>query len=198
MADRYTNFAALAASERSGVDYRYWLKDRGTAIVVLAPHGGWIEPGTSEIAEAIAHEDYSIYAFEGLRRRPHGALHITSTLFDEPEGLRLVSGAETAIAIHGREDDDDSTTVWLGGRDIALRGAIASSLKSAGFEMVPAPPGMAALNPANICNRGTSRGGVQLELPLTLRNQLIEDTAMLQLFASAVRKAISSNRGQPQ
>jgi phage replication-related protein YjqB (UPF0714/DUF867 family) len=190
VADQYTNFAALAANEKYGIDYRVCLENRGTPIVVLAPHGGWIEPGTSEIAAAIARDDYSIYAFKGLRRRPHGDLHIKSHLFDEPEGLQLVRGAETAIAIHGRADDGDLTTVWLGGRNSAFRDSIRSSLEAAGFVAASAPPGMAGLDPANICNRGTTGGGAQLELPLTLRNELLGNPARLRSFVDAVREAM--------
>jgi hypothetical protein len=65
MGDRYARFAALAAEETLGVHYRIRLADRGTPFVVLAPHGGKIEPGTSQIAAAIARDDDSLYGFEG-------------------------------------------------------------------------------------------------------------------------------------
>ncbi|WP_366936199.1 poly-gamma-glutamate hydrolase family protein [uncultured Nitratireductor sp.] len=78
MADRYKCFAELTANERLGIDYRICVEDRGAQLVVFAPHGGWIEPNTSEIAEAVAGLDFSFYAFEGLENRPHTDLHITS------------------------------------------------------------------------------------------------------------------------
>jgi phage replication-related protein YjqB (UPF0714/DUF867 family) len=53
-------------------------------VAIIAPHGGKIEPGTSEIAAAIAGDDYSLYRFQGLRDRPREELHITSAKFDEP------------------------------------------------------------------------------------------------------------------
>ena len=102
MPDQYANFTALAAKETLGTDYQIFLTDRGTPAVVIAPHGGCIEPGTSEIAKAIAGDDLSVYIFEGLGNRPHGDLHIASHRFDEPNGLELVIAAQTAIAIHGR------------------------------------------------------------------------------------------------
>jgi phage replication-related protein YjqB (UPF0714/DUF867 family) len=64
VADRYRSFTALDAEQRRGIDYNIRLQDRGTAIAVIAPHGGGIEPGSSEIAMAIARDDYSFYAFE--------------------------------------------------------------------------------------------------------------------------------------
>jgi phage replication-related protein YjqB (UPF0714/DUF867 family) len=188
--DRYPNFATLAAAERHEIDYGIWLRNRGTPIVVLAPHGGWIEPGTSEIARAIAREDFSIYAFEGLRPgRPHGDLHITSTRFDEPDALQLVGDAEIVIAIHGRADGDDPTTVWLGGRGTTLGNAIASSLRAAGFEAATAKQELAGREPTNLCNRGSAGAGVQLELPRTLRNKLVDEPASLRSFSGAVREA---------
>ncbi|SFD31279.1 Protein of unknown function [Tropicimonas isoalkanivorans] len=84
MTDRYNSFFELAANERLDIDYRIQVLDRGSETVILAPHGGWIEPDTSEIATAIAGSDISFYAFEALRIGPHGQFHITSHRFDEP------------------------------------------------------------------------------------------------------------------
>ena len=113
MADQYSNFADLAAHERLGTDYRILVHDCGSMIAVIAPHGGRIEPGTSEIAGAVAGNDLSLYSFEGIRRgRAHGELHITSPRFDEPQALGLVAAVETAIAIHGRADTKDPA-VWV-------------------------------------------------------------------------------------
>lgn len=193
MADRYRSFAALDAEQRRGIDYCVRLHDRGTAIVVIAPHGGGIEPGSSEIAMAIARNDYSFYAFEGLRPdRPHRDLHITSIRFDEPEGLALISAADTAVAIHGRVDGDKPRTIWAGGRADGLRDAIASSLVASGFHTTNIDGGLAGREAANICNRGASRAGVQLEIPRTIRDNLRCDETALQRFSDAVRHALSS------
>ncbi|SEM19385.1 Phage-related replication protein YjqB, UPF0714/DUF867 family [Bosea lupini] len=191
MADRYANFAEFSKEEKLDFDYRIWLRDLSTPIVVLAPHGGWIEPGSSEVAAAIASEDYSLYLFEGIRRgRPHRDLHITSTRFDEPQATQLVGSAQTAIAVHGRRDGNDPRTVWLGGRNASLGTAIAQSIGAAGFEITAAERSLAGREPLNICNRGTSGGGVQLELPRTLRDELLLDVLRLQLFCDAVREAM--------
>lgn len=193
MADRYQSFAALAADETFGVHYRVCLADRSTPVVVLAPHGGLIEPGSSQIAGAIALEDYSVYYFEGLcPGRPHGDLHITSGRFDEPRALKLVETAETAVAVHGRLDRGDPKTVWMGGRDLALRNAITSSLNASGFPAATDGHPLLGLEITNICNRGTRGAGVQLEIPRTLRDRLVNDLADLQLFAGAVRKALAN------
>ena len=41
--------------------------NRGSLVAIIAPHGGKIEPGTSEIVRSIAAEDYNFCAFEGIK-----------------------------------------------------------------------------------------------------------------------------------
>jgi len=190
MADRYPDFATLAAAHDHDKDYRITVQDRGTRVAILAPHGGTIEPETANIARAVAGNDLSFYLFEALRAGAHGDYHITSHRFDEPRALALVAGADTSIAIHGRKDDG-SDTVWLGGRDETLRDAVGDALRAAGFEAAlnTALPGV---HPSNICNRTRSGAGVQLELPRSLRRNLAEDGAMMARFSTALRAAISA------
>jgi phage replication-related protein YjqB (UPF0714/DUF867 family) len=192
MADTYKNFEALKAGEAEEIDYRIRFENRGTPVVVLAPHGGSIEPGSSQIAMAIAREDYSFYCFEGLGPDHYGDLHITSDHFDEPRAVKLVTAAETAIAIHGRRDRDDQATVWLGGRDTKLRDAVASSLRASQFKAATEGHPLTGRKSANICNRGTTGAGVQLELPRALRDRLVRDQAEMRTFACAVRTPLAA------
>ncbi|MXX88289.1 MAG: replication protein [Boseongicola sp. SB0677_bin_26] len=193
MADRYKCFDELAANERPGIDYCIRAEDRGSAVVILAPHGGRIEPGTSKIAEAIAETDLSFYAFEGLRTRPHSDLHITSHQFDEPKAIELVGSSWAAVAIHGR-CCDGSEAVWLGGRATDLRDAVRASLLNAGFE-AEINDKLPGLSRANICNRARSGKGVQLELPLSLRDLLGTNAKFRQSFCKAVRHSILPSSG---
>lgn len=190
MVDRYQNFEDLAADMQMNVDYRIRVEDRGTSVVIIAPHGGTIEPETAEIAEAVAGTDFSFYAFEALKAGVHGDFHITSHRFDEPGALGLVGKASIAVAVHGRRDDG-SDTVWLGGRATGLRDAIGASLRELGFkaELNTTLPGVHELN---ICNRTRSGEGVQLEIPLTLRCRLTVERTLLEDFCVAIRHAIRS------
>ena len=190
MADRFDSFAALEAGTRRGADWDLRAVDRESDVAVIAPHGGTIEPATAEIAEAIAGEDLSFYAFEALRAGAHGDYHITSHRFDEPEALALVGRARSTVALHGRKDDG-TETVWLGGRDTALRDAVGEALRGAGFaaEVMGDLPGV---HETNICNRTRTGGGVQLELPIVLRRALLDDPQRMAAFAGAVRRAIAA------
>ena len=189
MADRYLTFADLAANERLGIDYRIRVEDRGSPFVILAPHGGWIEPDTSKIAEEIAGTDLSFYAFEALKNGPHGGFHITSHRFDEPKAIDLVGRSRTAVAIHGRRDEGKEA-VWLGGRATTL--AIRSALPCATPVSTPNPMRGFPASTQQISAIGRCPAeGVQLELPRSLRRRLASDAGIDAAFCDAVRNASS-------
>ena len=54
--DKYRSYAELHENEDEGIDFRVCMNDRAASAAVIAPHGGKIEPGTSEITTAIAGE----------------------------------------------------------------------------------------------------------------------------------------------
>jgi phage replication-related protein YjqB (UPF0714/DUF867 family) len=85
---------------------------------VIAPHGGGIEPGTSEIAEGVAGTEHTFYTFEGLKQTENRDLHIKRTNFDEPTGIEIVQHAQRVLALHGCVDDGE--LVYIGGLDYDL------------------------------------------------------------------------------
>ena len=197
--DAYTNFAELKEAEREGADFRVYVQRReGTSIAVLAPHGGRIEPGTSEVAEKIAGDDLSLALFEGKKSAGNERLHITSTNFDEPRCVDLAQASDTVLAIHG--EGSEEPVVFLGGRDIDLRGQIGDILRKTGYGVeVHENPGLQGMAMANICNRGRQGAGVQLELSLGLRKTFFaslrvegrkKPTDELFRFTAAVREGI--------
>jgi len=188
MTDRFQNYADLSAEMLRDDDDCAASILGAYLVIIIAPHGGTIEPETSLIAEAIAGSDYSYYLFEALKAGAHGDFHITSHRFDEPQALKLVASAQVAVAIHGRKDDG-TETVWLGGRAEALRDAIGAALREAGFDAAPNTT-LPGVHETNICNRTRTGEGVQLELPRSLRRTLAEDPDLLERFSQAVRQTL--------
>lgn len=168
MPGKYASFAELALNESEGVDYRVSAIERpASPVLIVAPHGGTIEVGTSEIATLIAGEEYSFFAFEGLK--PEGRnreLHITSHHFDHPDCVALAARSDTAVAVHGCRGD---ACVFIGGLESRLTTLLATHIAAAGFEVITEGHQYPGRHPLNICNR-TARGrGAQLEITYDLR-----------------------------
>ena len=170
LADSFRSFDDLARLHTEGVDYAIHVREsRETGVAVIAPHGGRIEGGTSAAARHIAGDDHGLYLFEGLRVQNDNfdRLHLTSHCFDEPRCLALISGCDTVIAVHGYAAPGPD--VLLGGRDLRLREALARSLAARGLEVATEGHAYPGTDPRNVCNRGRSGQGVQLELSAKLR-----------------------------
>jgi phage replication-related protein YjqB (UPF0714/DUF867 family) len=171
--DFYSNFHELATHNTHGRDYQITLLDRGAAITIIAPHAGGIEPGASEIARAIAGDDFNCYLFEGLRIVSNRDLHLTSTRFDEPLGLQLIRRSQKVIAVHGCEDDRNE--VRIGGLDIPLRDLLVEKLCQAGFYAAEGQGDLSGSLATNLCNMGLAGQGIQLEFTAGLRRQFFQD-----------------------
>jgi phage replication-related protein YjqB (UPF0714/DUF867 family) len=185
--DRYTSFAELAAVEREHHDYRVVVREvPGSPIAVVTPHGGGIERGTSPITRAIAGDAHHLYLFEGLKvRHNFDVLHITSRRFDEPRCLELVARCETVITVHGCVGLDER--VYVGGLHVELKQAIADALDGVGVEAHLDGHNFPAVDPENICNRGASGRGVQLEFTTGLRRLMRYEP-----IGEAIRSAIAA------
>ncbi|MBS3784298.1 MAG: poly-gamma-glutamate hydrolase family protein [Anaerolineae bacterium] len=170
--DTYESFAHLASFEEEGRDYSCTVVDRGSDILLMAPHGGGIEQGTSEIAQAVAGDAWSFYAFNGLKRSANERLHITSTRFDEPRALRLARQATVVCAIHGLRGAEEA--IYVGGLGERLRAKLLEALSSAGFQVDQGEGRHAGISPTNPCNRGTTGRGIQLEITRGLRRTMFQ------------------------
>ncbi len=198
MTDKYRNFAELSKRESLDRDFRIRFRKITSAIVIVAPHGGQIEPGTSEIADAIAAEDCSFYTFEGIKARGNRDLHVTSTRFDEPSCSALLKDSIRVISVHGEESE--KRVVFLGGRGIQTLKRLRNSLEQQGFCVRYHPRReLQGWSKANVCNRGQSGVGVQLELSKGLRRSFFKSlsqegrrtkTRYFRKFVDAVRAAI--------
>jgi phage replication-related protein YjqB (UPF0714/DUF867 family) len=200
MRDTYRTFAELRAAEPADA-FAVSICDRASRIVVAAPHGGGIEPGTSEIAVAIAGADLSYYLFEGHKRQGNSALHITSANFDEPCGLALLRRAASVMTVHGEASQTE--TVYIGGLNASLKFALAGALEKRGYA-VRGNANLQGLDNRNICNLGLTGAGIQVELSAGLRRSFFESlsragrakpTARLAEFGGIVRETAIANAG---
>lgn len=168
-AKTFKSFADLARLYRENEDYRITCQPRDTALAcIVAPHGGSIEPNTSDIARAIAGSEFSLYLFEGIRPTDnYEALHLASHYFDEPNCLKMLACGDDVVTIHGCNVNGE--VVLIGGLDNALANELQGSLTDVEITCKVEGHAFPATNPDNICNRGRRKVGVQLELSQELR-----------------------------
>jgi phage replication-related protein YjqB (UPF0714/DUF867 family) len=156
---------------------------------ILAPHGGGIEPGTSELCLAVAgyhpanlpqvppaEVTYDYWMFEGIRGLGNAALHVTSTGCDDGVAVSLCAGSLNALSLHGfKPEPEDARVVLVGGGNTALREFLLQGLKDADFKAIDAGTNgeLDGDDPCNIVNRTLlGGGGVQLELSTPLREAM--------------------------
>ncbi|MFJ4843811.1 MULTISPECIES: poly-gamma-glutamate hydrolase family protein [unclassified Streptomyces] len=193
--DTYATNTALYAdtSLTEGTDWARRFRRHTTArpgdTVVLAPHAGGIEAGTSELCLAVAGYHpadlaptpaggpvYDYWMFEGLRPTGNGALHVTSTRCDDPVARALAAGSLRVLSLHGCTAaqaglPDGARAVLVGGADTHFAERLTAALTAAGIHAVDASAAkeLAGLSPANICNRTRRGRGAQLEITAPLR-----------------------------
>jgi phage replication-related protein YjqB (UPF0714/DUF867 family) len=215
-ADTYPSNTALYQDPNlvEGVDYarryrRRELFDDGlpdhhaiAKTTIIAPHGGGIEFGTSELCLAVAGYHpatltvppgtgviYDYWMFEGLRPSENSQLHVTATHCDDGVARSLCAGALNALALHGCSTaraglPDDAEVVLVGGRNATLKQLLLGEFAAAGLDAIDAAD-IDELNgdePANIVNRTLLGMGGHLELTGPLR------TAMFSRNTRAQRK----------
>ena len=192
-----TGFEDIRRRYVADLDYRIVTRAGHTGVLVMAPHGGGIEPGTHIIADAVAGEDHGYYAFIGTLSTGNRGLHLPSTRFDEPSAMTLAAGSRLLVVVHGCREPE--RVVYLGGRDSDLRRHLAARLADAGFHPAASErfPGR---HPRNLCNRFAGVRGVQLELSTSLRDELTgtrggagstRTPLALETLAAAIRTGIN-------
>ena len=186
--DKYSNFEELQRHETLNKDYTLSFRNAGSRVTIIAPHGGKIEPRTSDLARRIAGENYNLYCFEGIKEKNKARLHITSHRFDEPGAVRLAAKSEVVVAVHACTGT--AGLVHIGGLNKNLGSMIAGELQDRGIGVSSDHPRFQGSNPANICNRGATGMGVQLEVTRDLR----DDLQKVKVIARAVRAALLNYR----
>ncbi|HEY3002749.1 MAG TPA: poly-gamma-glutamate hydrolase family protein [Kribbellaceae bacterium] len=177
---------------RSGSEFVERLQDNGhqRRLVVLAPHGGDIEPHTDEQAEYLAarlpSNRVSVWLCKGFRVGGGAARrwHITSDNIDPGSFPALGSifgrGFARAVSFHGFDRPELPDQVVVGGAarnrlKRCVAAAIRDALAGTGFTVRIAAAGdpLGGANAANIVNRITANGrrGVQIEQAPEVRDQ---------------------------
>lgn len=197
--DKYDSYKQLKENQTEGCDYTICTKlVPGARTAVIAPHGGSIEPGTSELAWAVAGTELNIATFDGQKSSCNKVLHITSTRFDEPRCLDVVTKSEFVLAIHGESCPEP--IIYVGGLDDIVACEIRGALDSGCFatDVNPALPGKC---PQNVCNKGIRKRGVQLELSRGVRETFFKSlssggrkttTEAFDRFVTSVRSGLHS------
>jgi phage replication-related protein YjqB (UPF0714/DUF867 family) len=171
---KYSSFAEMAKAERADTDFKVVYRSGSRAFLVTAPHGGAIEPGSSEIADAIAGDTLGYYSFSGLKKDSSGLL-IPSTRFDEPEMKGLSKKYNSIVAIHVIEGKD--RTVFVSGNNRPIAQAITANLVKLGYlAKAPGQTETTAFGMTNFVNKGGS-GGVQIEISSALLDEMFRGPA---------------------
>ena len=189
--DKYGSFDELRRAEREGVDFRIRVMRREASVAIIAPHGGKIEPGTSELTEPSRAMTTGFIASKASR----SCLIATSTsrrpISASPDARNSWSRAIGSWPCMAAASGSGNLSKWEGWTRTCAT-LFAGSLQDAGYSAeVVTSGGLAALSPANICNRGARRRGVQLEVTRGLHDMLLAQPQGLVDFAQAVRRAIA-------
>jgi phage replication-related protein YjqB (UPF0714/DUF867 family) len=199
---KYATYEELDRHQREGIDYRVRIREGDSGIAIVAPHGGAIELGTMEIARELAGIEHTFYGFGGMKASGNEDLHLTSKKFDEPRLDSVLRKVEIVLTVHGCEGEGE--VVYVGGLQEAMKQKVQIALSDAGFRVRVSPkPMMRGESPRNICNRGRSGAGVQLEISKGLRKKMFFDletdrgrnmeTDVFRKFVSVLRKTITEN-----
>lgn len=204
MGDHYASFDLLFVHERDEVDYRIRSLIRRAAVLIMAPHGGGIEPGTSEIALAIAAQDHSLFMFEGIKASGNWRLHIASDRYDLPQARTMARNSDRLVSIHGCREED--AIIYVGGLDVDLGEHIRKELIADRFPVDVSPrSGLGGKSQGNICNGNRRGAGVQLEISRGQRKGMFRElaghargevTGVFSRFCEAVRRAIAAVQGR--
>lgn len=203
--DKYQSMTQLESETVEGVDWKKDTRDNGTKVLIVAPHGGNIEQGTTEATKALAQKgNYDYFSFEAIRPKNNTELHVTSTHYDDPTLNQMIKNRTATISIHGAAGTNQ--IIYLGGPRSTLRDEMETQLKSSGFTVMVPPDYIGGVKKNNFINREENNTGVQLELTTALRKAFFNNgdtsnknrsnesnwTPLMQTFVDALYTSINN------
>ena len=200
--DYYASMSALYENETERINFtKEWRRHRArydslkdykdeNEVFIMAPHGGSIETGTTELALATAgfiknfngaldtSITYDYFIFNGTNPKgENGKLHVTSSHYDDADANALVNNSLISLAFHGCTDlqPDQSTgkgykACLIGGLDQELKEILDVQLTAAGFNaFITSQDTLDGSLVSNIINKNKRNQGAQFELTTSLR-----------------------------
>lgn len=193
--DHFQSFTEMAKKNKEGLDYEIKYKERLSKILVSAFHGGFVEPGSTELADEITKDKYDYYTFKALKpgevHEPSltsSTLHITSTRFDEPKMMSMIKDKDFCLSLHGFGGKEADFCV--GGANAEKRKELVAHLAKAFPHLksceLCCPPfnGTSSKNPINKCQNQ----GVQVEMSPSVRKRILAD----QIFKKELAQSFES------
>jgi len=216
MEDKYWAMTQLYEKEKEGATYtKAWYRHRWrynsvedyskeNEIFIMAPHGGSIETGTTELALATAgftddfndspatSATYDYFVFNGKNDpNPNRDLHVTARHYDDPVARELVQNSLISLAFHGckdhqaihepgheveLEEGEEYKACLIGGLDEPFKISLKEKLVEAGFiTVITGINDLDGRNPENIINKNKRMAGAQFELTTSFRSSLFGD-----------------------
>lgn len=209
--DHYPSMTALYANEVEGINFtKEWYRHRWRyktfenykkekEIFIMAPHGGSIERGTTELGLATAgftndfngqpatSATYDYFIFNGTNpNNQNGKLHVTASNYDDAVANELVQNSLISLAFHGCTDIQPVETTGegyeaciIGGLDEPFKQILEQRLVDAGFNAFITTQEMLNGNlPGNIINKNNRNAGAQFELTTSFRKSLYKKNTL--------------------
>lgn len=169
MGDKFTDLTSLKQQVPRSA-FRVLCLDRKSPVTVMSVHGGFIEPGTSELARFVAGRTYNYFDFQCLRADMAKDMHVTSTRFRDEGLTALLDRSVIAVSIHGM-GNQKQPAIWLGGINHRLKEIVYNVLFGKGFPISLEAPLYKGEHPGNVVNL-PRENGVQLEISDEFLQQL--------------------------
>lgn len=139
-------------------------------MTIAAIHAGGIEPLSGEIAEAVAGEEFNLYALQGIRAHGNDELRVPVGRYDEMRLRELMRRSQIAISVDGCPEPE--RVIHIGGRNRRLKGILLRHLEEAGCT-VSNPRGPGPAHDPRLFYNTCTLGGVHIEFSQGLRDSMV-------------------------